>query len=117
MIEHPERVEQFKRDIAEMQVKDPAAARDRLATRGGFALMVIGVVVAIAGYLQSHNTSNPLSQTDAVIIALIGIAVTVVGAALFLKGSLSTFFRFWLARVIYEQRAQTDRIVDVAERG
>jgi hypothetical protein len=112
MIEHPERVEQFKRDIAEMQVKDPAAGRDRLALRGGFALMVIGVIVTIVGYVVSHGTSNPLSQNDALIIALIGIAVTVLGAALFLKGSLSTFFRFWLARLIYEQKSQTDRIVD-----
>lgn len=116
MIEHPERVEQFKRDIAEMQVKDPAAGRDRLALRGGVALMVIGVVVAIVAYFLSHNTSNPLSQNDAMIIALIGVAVTVVGAALFLKGSLSMFLRFWLARLIYEQKSQTDRIVDVAER-
>ena len=115
MIEHPERVEQFKRDIAEMQVKDPAAGRDRLALRGGVTLMVIGVIAAIAAYAQSHNTPNPLEQRDAIIIALIGVAVTVVGAALFLKGSLSTFFRFWLARLIYEQKAQTDRIVEVAE--
>ena len=116
MIEHPERVEQFKRDIAEMQVKDPAAGRDRLALRGGFTLMVIGVIVTIVGYVISHGTSNPLSQNDALIVALIGIAVTVLGAALFLKGSLSTFFRFWLARLIYEQKSQTDRIVDVANR-
>ena len=94
---------------------NPAAGRDRLALRGGFTLMVIGVIVTIVGYAQSHNTSNPLGQRDAIIIALIGVAVTVVGAALFLKGSLATFFRFWLARLIYEQKAQTDRIVDVAE--
>jgi hypothetical protein len=115
-MEHPERVEQFKRDIAEMQVKDPAAGRDRLASRGGFTLMVIGVIVAIVGYFQSHNTSNPLGQRDAIIIALIGVAVTVLGAALFLKGALSNFLRFWIARLIYEQKSQTDRIVDVAER-
>ena len=116
MIEHPERVEQFKHDIAEMQVKDPAAGRDRLALRGGFALMIIGIIVTIVAYAQSHNTSNPLAQNDALIIALIGVAATVMGAALFLKGSLSTFFRFWLARLIYEQKAQTDRIIDVADR-
>ena len=116
MMEHPERVEQFKHDIAEMQVKDPAAGRDRLATRGGVALMIIGIIVTIVAYAQSHNTSNPLAQNDATIIALIGIAVTVAGAAVFLKGSLSNFFRFWIARLIYEQKAQTDRIVEVAER-
>jgi hypothetical protein len=116
MIEHPERVEQFKRDVAEMQVKDPAAGRDRLASRGGFTLMVIGVIVAIVAYFQSHNTTNPLGQRDALIIALIGLTVAVVGAALFIRGSLAMFLRFWLARLIYEQKAQTDRIVDVTNR-
>ena len=112
MIEHPERVEQFKRDIAEMQVKDPAAGRDRLASRGGFTLMIIGVIVTIVAYLQSHNTVNPLTQRDAIIVGLIGVAVTVVGAALFVRGSLASFFRFWLARLIYEQKAQTDRLLE-----
>ena len=112
MIEHPERVDQFKQDIAAMQVRDPAAGRDRLFMRGGLALMVIGVIVAIAAYVQSHSEVNPLGQRDDIIIALIGVAVTVAGAALFLRGSLAGFLRFWLARLIYEQKAQTDRVVD-----
>ncbi len=111
-MEQPERVEQFKHDIAAMQVKDPATGRDRLALRGGFTLMIIGIVVTIAGYLQSHGTANPLGQRDAIIVALVGVAVTVMGAALFLRGSLTMFLRFWLARLIYEQQAQTDRIVN-----
>ena len=75
-------------------------------------ILVIGVIVAIVAYTLSHRTTNPLSQTDAVIVALIGLAVSVVGSALFLRGSLATFLRFWLARSIYEQKAQTDRVVD-----
>lgn len=112
MIEHPERVDQFKKDIAAMQVRDPAAGRDRMALRGGFALMVIGVIVAIVGYVQSHGTANPLGQRDAIIIAVIGLCLTIVGAALFVRGSLNSFLRFWLARLIYEQRAQTDRLLE-----
>lgn len=112
MIEHPERVDQFKQDIAAMQVRDPAAGRDRLFMRGGLTLMIIGVIVAIAGYVQSNGTTNPLGQRDAIIIALIGVAVTVVGSALFLRGSIAGFLRFWLARLIYEQKAQTDRVID-----
>lgn len=112
MIEHPERVDQFRQDIAAMQVRDPAAGRDRLFSRGGLTLMIIGVIVAIAGYVQSHGTTNPLGQRDAIIIGLIGVAVSVVGSALFLRGSIAGFLRFWLARLIYEQKAQTDRIVD-----
>ena len=39
------------------------------------------------------------------------MAVTVLGAAMFLRYSLAGFLRFWMARLVYEQRAQTDRIV------
>ena len=112
MIEHPERVDQFKQDIAAMQVKDPAAGRDRLFSRGGLTLMIIGVVVTIAGYAQSHSTTNALGQRDAIIVGLIGVAVSVIGSAFFLRGSIAGFLRFWLARLIYEQKAQTDRVVD-----
>lgn len=112
MIEHPERVEEFKRDIAAMQVRDPAAGRDRLFLRGGATLMVIGVIITVAGYLQSSDTSNPLEQSDATIVAIIGLALCVVGSALFLRGSIAGFLRFWLARFIYEQKAQTDRVVE-----
>ena len=112
MIEHPERVDQFKQDIAAMQVRDPAAGRDRLFLRGGVTLMIIGVIVAIVGYVLSHQTKIALEQTDAMIVALIGIALTIVGSALFLRGSIAGFLRFWLARLIYEQKAQTDRVVD-----
>ncbi len=112
MIEHPERIDQFKNDIAAMQVRDPASGRDRLFARGGLTLMIIGVIVGIVGYTLSNQTTNPLAQTDAVIVALIGISVSIIGAALFLRGSLAAFLRFWLARFIYEQKAQTDRVVD-----
>jgi hypothetical protein len=42
---------------------------------------------------------------------MIGVALTVAGAALFLRYSLAGFLRFWMARLSYEQKAQTDRIV------
>ncbi len=31
---------------------------------------------------------------------------------MFLRYSLAQFLRFWLARLIYEQQTQTDRIVN-----
>jgi hypothetical protein len=106
------RVEDFKREIAEMKLRDPATARDRLLLRGGVALMVVGVGIAIVAYFASHNTTNPLLQNDMVITSVIGLALTVVGAALFLRFSTAQFLRFWLARLSYEQNHQTDRVVD-----
>ena len=112
MIESHERVEQFKQEITDMKVKDPATGRDRVWLRVGIALMVIGLDVAIIAYPMSHGTSNPLSQNDALVLAIAGLTAAVVGGALFLRYSLASFLRFWLARFVYEQQAQTDRIVE-----
>jgi hypothetical protein len=112
MIESQGRVQEFKQEIADMRVRDPATGRDRIWLRVGAALMVIGLVLAGLAYPLSHGTSNPLSQSDALALGLGGIAATIVGAALFLRYSIAGFLRFWLARLTYEQQAQTDRIIE-----
>ncbi len=74
--------------------------------------MVVGLGVTIGAYFMSHGTSNPLAQNDALVLALAGIGGTIIGAALFLRYSIAAFLRFWLARFVYEQQTQTDRIVE-----
>jgi hypothetical protein len=110
-MERSERVEQFKSEIADMGVKDPAVARDRLLLRASVALLVLGPVLGIVAYFMSHGTENPLQQRDAIVVALIGVAVSVAGAALFTRYAVAQFLRFWLARLCWEQQAQTDRVV------
>lgn len=116
MIESHDRVEQFKQEIGDMKVRDPATGRDRVWLRVGIALMIIGVGVAVGAYFMSHGTSNPLSQNDALVLAIVGLSATIVGGAVFLRYSLAAFLRFWLARFIYEQQTQTDRVVERLER-
>lgn len=112
MLQNPARVEQFTAEIAEMKLPDSASSRDRMLLRGGVALMGVGVVIAVVAYFLGHGTTNPLQQRDAIVLALIGLTVAVVGAALFLRYSVAQFLRFWLARLSWEQQAQTDRLVD-----
>lgn len=112
MLQQPDRVEQFKTEIAEMRLPDPAGSRDRLLLRAGVVLMVGGVVESIVAYVISHSTSNPLQQRDALVVAIIGLVLAVVGAAVFVRYSVAQFLRFWLARLSYEQSAQTDRVVE-----
>ncbi len=109
------RVEEFKQEIADMRLRDPATARDRMLLRGGIALMVIGIGVAIGAYFVSHTTTNTLLQNDMVISSVIGLSVTVAGAALFLRYSMAQFLRFWLARLSFEQQHQTDRVVEAVK--
>jgi hypothetical protein len=60
---------------------------------------------------MSHGTENALQQRDAIVLALIGVACSVSGGALFVRYALAGFMRFWLARLCWEQQAQTDRVV------
>jgi hypothetical protein len=109
------RLEQFKSDIADMRIRDPAVGRDTVLLWVGVAGLVAGIALTVIAYFLSHNTSSALDQGDDHIIALIGVTVSIAGAALFLRYSLASFLRFWLARLIYEQRTQADRIVAAEE--
>ncbi|HEY9557029.1 MAG TPA: hypothetical protein VIR58_09855 [Acidimicrobiales bacterium] len=111
MHSQPDRIEQFKADIADLRIADPSTSRDRLATRVGLAAMAVGVVLPIVAYAMSHGTTNPLAQRDALVLAVLGVAVAVAGGALYLKSALATFLRFWLVRDLHERRAQTDRLL------
>ena len=98
------RAETFKQEVAELKIKDPNAGNDQKFMLAGLALMVVGIAVSIIGYVVSHGTTSSLTQNDAVTIAIIGVAVTVAGAAIFLRYSFAQFLRFWLARFIFEAR-------------
>lgn len=96
------RADRFTRELSELKIPDPSAGRSQLWLRIGLALMVVGPVLAIIAYFMSHGTSNPLEQRDAIVIALIGISLAVVGSAVFLRYSLTDFLRFWLARQAFD---------------
>jgi len=117
MTGQPDRIEQLKADIAGLKITDPATGRDQLAVRLGVAAMLAGAVLPVVAYAMSHGTTNELAQRDAIILGLLGVALAVIGGALYLKGALSRFLRFWLVRDLHERRAQTDRVVTALGEG
>ncbi|HEY7073589.1 MAG TPA: hypothetical protein VH479_25920 [Acidimicrobiales bacterium] len=110
MTDTTERVEQFRADVAGMKLRDPATGLDRLLVKLGVAGLVAGPCFGVAAWFISHGTRNPLQQRDAIVAALLGLTIAVVGAALFVKGALAGFLRFWMARLCYEQQVQADRL-------
>jgi hypothetical protein len=110
MNDNTERVDQFRAEVAAMKLRDPATGLDRLLVRLGAVGLVTGLGFAVAAWFLSHGTRNPLQQRDAIVAALLGLTIAVVGGALFVKGAIATFLRFWMARLCYEQQAQADRI-------
>ncbi len=106
------RADRFVRELAELKIPDPAAGRPRLWLRLGVVLMVLGPVLAVSAYLLSHRTTDALVQRDAITVALGGVTVSIVGAALFLRYSLTGFLRFWMARQSYDLSLLADRVFE-----
>ena len=50
------------------------------------------------------------------IFAAIGIGISIVGIVIWVRNSLTRYLRFWLIRLVYEQREQTDRLIAALER-
>jgi hypothetical protein len=110
MHDNTQRADEFRAEVAALKLRDPASGLDRLLVRLGVLGLVAGPGFAVAAWFISHGTRNPLQQRDAIVAALLGLTLAVVGAALFVKGAVAGFLRFWLARLCYEQQAQADRI-------
>jgi hypothetical protein len=98
-----DRAEDFRTGVAAMPIRGGTVARERALARLGGVLLVAGPLVAIIAYLISHGTTNPLQQRDAIVVALIGVTVSLAGLALFLRYSLGGILRLWLARAVAER--------------
>lgn len=110
MNENTQRIEQFRAEVADMRLREPATGLDRLLVRLGVVGLVTGLGFGVAAWFLSHGTRNPLQQRDAIVVAVLGLTIAVVGGALFVKGAVAQFLRFWMARLCYEQQAQADRL-------
>jgi hypothetical protein len=106
------RADRFVRELAELKIPDPASKRAGLWLRAGILGMVVGVVLGVSAYFMSHNTTDPLEQRDAITLGLAGVAVSVVGGALFLRYSLTGFLRYWMARQSYDLNLLADRLIE-----
>ena len=100
------RVSQFKAEIADVRVRRPSPGGERGLLITGVVLMVVGAVIGLVAYLQSQSEDLILDQNELIILALFGVALTVIGAALFLRYSFARFLRYWLIRLIYEVRRE-----------
>lgn len=107
-----DRREQFKKDVSELKLKSGGSGGDGATRVVGLALMVVGAVAAFIVYLSSLTQSDLRNIASYQILATAFLAVTVIGAALYLAGAVAKVLRLWLLRQLYEAQAQTDQIAE-----
>ncbi len=107
-----DKIEQFKQDIEGMRLKTQSSGSEQGLLVLGLVLMVLGILLGLGAFFSSTGQDDQRDQLELVILALAGVAVTLTGAALFLRYSLARFLRFWLLRQLYEGQAHIDQVVD-----
>jgi hypothetical protein len=103
--------------VAEVHVPQPSADAESWLVRLGVVLPAIGIVLILFAYQSVANETNVAFQMPYLISGgLLGVALILCGLALYLRFSLARLFRFWMARQVLEQQAQTDRLVEALAR-
>lgn len=108
-----DRIAAFREELAQLELQAPSDATDRRYLVLATALLVAAVAAIGVGWWAASGTAYVNEQIPYVISAgLLAVVLAVIGGAVFARYSMSRYLRFWLIRLVYEQRTQTDRIVD-----
>ena len=105
------RADEFREEIEALRLKT-SGDRDRLFQWLGASLMVVGAGLAFIAYFIANGQDSGdvlldnLEHNEHTILAIAGLALAVVGAALFMRYSMGRFLRFWLLRQIYESHRE-----------
>lgn len=104
-------------NVSDVHVPEPSADAEALLVKLGVGLPILGLVLIGLAWYNTSGSAYAADQIPMLISGgLLGLAVVVMGLGLFLRFSLARVLRFWLARLVVEQQAQTDRVVEVLER-
>jgi len=116
--ENEARIEQFRSEVDGLKLKGASGQGEQRLLVVGVVLTAVGIGLAVLGAVQVGATGgNPADQRAFMAQgSFMGLALIIAGSALFVRYSLARFMRFWLIRLTFESRANTDRVVDAIER-
>jgi uncharacterized protein YjeT (DUF2065 family) len=91
-------------ELGKLRASNNSGPMDSKLSVLGVLLAIAGLVIILVNFLQSRNFSDMRDQMDALILSLFGIGLVIVGATLYIRSSMTRFLRYWLLRMVYEQR-------------
>jgi hypothetical protein len=103
-------------ELARLKIKGGEREPERALVAIGVVLLVVGIVLIVGALQSAHTTADPLVQNERIILAILGALIGLTGVVMWARYSLTRYFRYWLLRVILEERMQQDRTIEVLER-
>lgn len=107
-----DRLARFEEEVGKLKVTGGAANPERLGSAWGVGLVIVGFVISFISWWSAYNAGNFESIHRSAIFALIGIGVSLVGTVIWIRNSMTRYLRYWIIRIVYEQREQTDRLIE-----
>lgn len=102
----------FAAAVSESKLSAPNATADKLGRTLGIAFMILGVVGTFVAYNTSRSLDDARDIASSQILALVFLAFTVVGAAIYLAGSIAKVLRLWLLRQLVESQDRMDQLTE-----
>ena len=102
----------FAAAVSESKLSAPNATADKLGRTLGIAFMVLGVVGAFVAYNSTRSLDDQRDIMSYQILAIVFLAFTVVGAAIYLAGSIAKVLRLWLLRQLVESQDRADQLTE-----
>ena len=106
------RLHEFQTEVDLLKVGGGRANPERVWLKISIVAWIVAIGIEIYAYASSHSTEDALSQRDFIIVAISGLTVAVIGTGMFVTFMLTRYFRYWLIRLIYQDRESTDRLLD-----
>jgi hypothetical protein len=112
------RLAQFQDEVARLKVKGGGANPERNGANWGIGLAIFGGIIVVICWLSAKGAaaSNTNARLESEIAAVLGLLVALVGLTLWVRHSLTSYLRYWLIRLIYEDREQTERLIAAIEK-
>lgn len=111
-----ERREQFKQDVAALGLDTARTGSGGKGRIVGMVLMIVGAAAAFVVYIASLTLSDLRDIVSYQLLSMGFIAVTLIGAAVYIASVVARVLSLWLVRQLLEGNAQTERIAEALSR-
>lgn len=98
------RLDDFEAEVAGLRLKGGSIDRERQLTTSGIVMAVLGAVLALGMVILSSSAADSRDSLTYVSIGILGLILALIGMVVWLRYSLTGYLRYWLLRLVYEER-------------